>query len=224
MVCDLENSDSVVHHVWNGLAEKILDLDRRHPEIWKMNDRKMDMWVKPTQLLEQLRCIFWSNIYECRALNIKVKKEDIIFGLMDDDFFKSITDVDANLAYFIRPIPRVEAAFEALLWRGLKRAIEVMDMGWEDLKSQPYNGRRNYLSMVFQVIKECENRLMRRSYGQADINKSRRKLAKELSEEGSNLNVSTPGPLPQDLDVSGFDLSDIPDTGVFEEEEEIGSN
>lgn len=224
IVCEQKNPDALIYMVWSRLSDKILSLDMRHPEMWKMSERQIELWAKPSRLLEQLRCIFWARVYDCRALNIKITKQDLIVGLMDENTFESIVCEDAFLAYFIRPIPRVEAAFEALMWRGIKKLASILEepLDFEMTKT----GQKNYLSNVFYIIQVCENRLRhtRAMTGDDQVRKLDLKiLEEEVKQEGRKLSHAVPEKDPNYL--KDFDISDLPeDNDLWDGGEEDGPN
>lgn len=206
MIADKENPDALIYNVWSQLAAKIIDLSQRKPEVFSMSLRKLEQWVQPTRLLSQLRCIFWARVYEARELQIRVKKVEILVGFMNEDTWEKIIHSDANLAYFIRPIPRVESAYEMLIWRAIKNLSVMCEMP-EGFLMRENNVRQNYLSTLFAVIRHCEARLGRRGAG-AHKESEREKLIQEIEGEGKKLNISVP---PEDSSyLDEFDLDDLP--------------
>ncbi len=215
VVCNPQNPDALIFHVWPEFAEKLIDLDQRCPDIWKKSERKMQLWVKPTYLLDQLRCLFWANVYQARSLGIKVRRDEILAGFMGEDAWETIIKNDANLAYFVRPIPRINAAFEALMWRGYQKLTEIIE-GPKDYAVLSPHGKRNYLVMIFSIMRECEHRLHR----DVQRRETREVLRKQVEEEvlacGVSLNRVEPtaeDPFP------GFEMKDLPDEMEFGESE-----
>lgn len=208
VICDPTNPDALIYMVWPELAESIVDLDRRMPEIWRLNERRMERWVKPTKLLDQLRCIFWSNVYDCRALNIKVKAIDVLTGFMNKDKWESIIHVDANLAYFIRPIPKVSAAYESLMWRCFKKLVDVVDIDFDFINAAVLD-RANYMRTLFMVMRECNARMNHKSRWRSPLEQDAYidRLKADLRGVDFNLNDERPGSGPPSVDQ--FDLEDL---------------
>lgn len=214
-MADPENSEALVHFVWNQFAARIKDLDERMPGIWRYTERKMVLWVRPTRVLDQLRCIFWARVYESRNLNIKIKKEEILVGFMKPDVWEELIKDDKNLAYLIRPIPRIEAAFEALMWRGLRHLLDWLDTP-RDFQMMSGVEQRNFLSTVFRVVSECERRLHPVNKLAEFRQDQRAKLVKELEAEGLKFHFTG-----EDTSVEDYDLELLPNEDEFGE---VGRN
>lgn len=174
----------------------------------------MVLWVRPTKLLDQLRCIFWARVYEARALNVPIQKTEILTGFVDSKTWDALIDNEKNLAYLVRPIPRIEAAFEALMWRALRHLLEWIDTPI-NFAQHSVQEQRSLLQTLMAVVNECEQRLHPPS--QRDIATQRRVqrniLIEELKKEKAEFNV----PQDEETRLEQFDLDLLPDEDIFGE-------
>lgn len=215
VVADPQNPEALIHHVWDEFAQKIEILDKEMPEVWRYTERKMHLWVRPSKMLDQLRCIFWARVYEGRALGLKVKREEILIGLIDDKVWSKLIDDQKNLAYLIRPIPRIEAAFESLMWRSLRHLQEWLDEP-RDFKAMSPGDSRSFIQNVFEIMYECEKRIHSPTAANRRlVMKDRAELIKNIKADGAELNIHVSG----DEEISRYDLDLLP-----EEREEDGDN
>lgn len=220
-VADPQNPDAIVHHVWAEFAEKIIELDQKHPEVWRYTERKMILWVRPSRILDQLRCIFWARVYDTRVVNQKIKREDVLAGLLCGETWDEIIRDERNLAYLIRPIPRIEGAFESLMWRGLRHLLEWIERP-RDFKTMTAEENRDFIKNVFEIIYECERRLHPPSRrGHKPEIRAREKLLGSTQLERPLLNVPRIEEEEGEL-VDEFDLEQLPDGGEIFGEGESG--
>lgn len=195
-VCDKGNPDALIYQVWIEFAEKILELDQRMPEVWSFTEAKLERWVKPTQMLRQLRAVFWSHVYRNRQLQIPIRQEHILVGFLSHATFFEIIKVDANLAFLVRPPSRLESLFESLLYQGCK---QLMDVIREPMEKKIGKSKRNHIINILMIIRECERKLCRDQSKLFGIRMKRRKeIFKELTKDGVLINAAPPAPRPEE--------------------------
>lgn len=215
-VCDKANPDALIYQVWPEFAERILALDERLPGIWSFTESRLEKWVKPTQMLKQLRAIFWSHVYRNRQLAVPIRERTILIGFLDQSTFLSMIAHDANLAYLLRPPSRVEALMESLLHQGLRKLMAVID---EPMEKKRGREKRDHISNILMVMREVERRLCRdQTRLLAERMKEREKLFIAMGREGAMLNekplTSLPPEEEEEFDYTDFDLEGEDDEGA----------
>lgn len=215
MICDKENPDALIYYVWPKLAECILRLDERLPKVWSLSDRRMYEWVKPTRLFDQMRCVFWSQVYDARAFNRKLTRKDIVWGLMSEECYDNLIANDGNLAYLVRPILRIEAAFEDLIWRCVRNLSEMCKMP-RDFMLEENEYRKNYLSTLFSVMHQCEVRLGRKSR-KLHREQAFHEITEEMQQQSdAKLNALKRPDSGEMENFADFDLQDLEEQEAFE--------
>lgn len=207
--------------VWEEMGKAIIKLDKNYPKVWRLSEQQMLEWVMPNKTLCQLRSVFWSWVYECRMHNAPVRQTDVFGGMVSKRTWHRLLENEANLAYLVRPIPRVEAALEDLMWKGLRKIHEMMESP-VDYQKMSAGDRRLQMSMVFAAVQEVERML---NPLENPINNRRQEYRKkflaDLEKKDPDFNIEEPES-PSVLDT--FELEELPPESIWIEGEEDGSN
>ncbi len=211
-ICDKGNPDALIHHVWPEFRDRILALDEKYPDLWSFTESRLVKWVEPTQMLRQLRAVFWSHVYRSRTLSMPIREKTLLVGFLDRANFLDLISVDANLAFLLMPPSRVEALFESILYQGLQQMKEVVS---EPLANKNGRAKRDHLLNIILTLRECERRLARdQTYLLRERATLRNKMIDELKKDGAVLNERPPDPLPppeeeaDEFDYSDYDLEE----------------
>lgn len=132
-IFDRTNPRSLINIVWVEFREAMFTVEVNQPELLEMTERKLEKLVEPDPTDCRLRLRFWDEYARAQDRGKRLFLEEICRGVCSTDYFdKHISKNLQKIAWIILPPANYVTTMEELLYKGLDRIREVLDLPLKD--------------------------------------------------------------------------------------------
>lgn len=111
-------------------------LEQVKPELLSLTEKALERKLLPDPTICRLRLRFWDEYARAQDRSQLLRKDEVCRGVCSSDFFNRMVETDPlMIAWMILPPSNYVSTMEELLYRGLDRMREVLDLPFLDRKT-----------------------------------------------------------------------------------------
>jgi hypothetical protein len=157
VIFDRKNPRSLINIVWEELRDSMLALEANHQDLLQLTERKLEKLLEPDPTESRLRLRFWDEYSRAQEKGKRMLLAEVCRGVCSGDFWeKNILRDLKRVAYIINPPTNYIVTMEELLYKGLDRVREVLDLPIKDAKGRP---DARLISEMVKIVQMLDQRV-----------------------------------------------------------------
>lgn len=157
-IFDRSNPRSLINIVWEELRDALNAIETNNPELLDLTERQFEKKISPDPTVCRLRLRFWDEYARAQDRGKRMFKEEICRNVCSGDYW--VRHISKNLeliAYIIIPPAGYATTMEELLYKGLDRMREVLDLPFRDEKTNRVDTR--LIAEVVKIVQILDQRV-----------------------------------------------------------------